>query len=123
MTFYHCKKQKSVVLISTLYPDVEIPSHKNPSKKPETVLFYNKTKSGVEVIDQMARKYSVKVESRRWPVHVFYNVIDLALINSWILFRNVCKSNVNRCRFIQLVGKVFTRTNPGDDIGKNVAAQ
>ena len=109
--------------MSTLHPDVEIPSHKNPKKKPETVLFYNKTKSGVDVIDQMARKYSVKAGSRRWPVHVFYNVIDLALINSWILFRDVCKSNVSRRRFIQLVGEELTGTNPGVDIAKNVAAK
>ena len=74
--------------MSTLHPDVEIPFDNNPKKKPETVLFYNKTKAGVDVIDQMARKYSVRAASRRWPIHVFYNAIDLALINSWILFRD-----------------------------------
>ena len=109
--------------MSTLHPDVKIPSHNYSKKKPETVLSYNKTKSGVDVIDQMAKKYSVKTGSRRWPVHVFYNVIDLALINSWILFRDICKSNVSRRRFIQLVGEETTGTNPGVDIAKNVTAQ
>ena len=61
-----------------------IPLHNNPEIKPETVLFYeyNKTKAGVDVIDQIARKYSVKAASRRWLIHVFYIIIDLALINS-----------------------------------------
>ena len=62
-------------MMSTLHPDVEIPSHNNPNKKPATVLFYNKTKDGVDVIDQMARKYSVKAASRMWPIYIFYNAI------------------------------------------------
>ena len=74
LTSYQCKKQKLVVIMSTLHPDVEIPSHNNPKKKPETALFYNKAKAGVDVIDQMARKYSVKVASRRWPIHWLKNL-------------------------------------------------
>ena len=41
------------------------------------------------MVDQMARKYSVKASGRRRPVHVFYNVLDLAAINSWILYKEV----------------------------------
>src|ERR1043165_8175473 len=32
----------------------------------------------------MACKYTVKDGSRRWPVQVFYNILDLAGINAWI---------------------------------------
>ena len=117
LTSYQCKKQKSVVIMSTLHPDVEIPSQNNPKKKPETILFYNKTKAGVYVIDQMTRKYSVKAASRRWPIHVFYNVIDLALINSWILFSYICKSNISRRKFIQRVAEELTGSSPGYDTG------
>jgi len=39
---------------------------------PETIDFYNLTKYGVNVINQMARKYSVKASSRRWPVQAFF---------------------------------------------------
>ena len=86
-------------------------------KKPETILFYNKTKAGVDVIDQMTRKYSVKPASRRWPIHVFYNVIDLALINSWILFRDICKSNISRRKFIQRVVEELTGSTPAYNTG------
>ena len=68
--------------MSTLYRDVEIPSHDSPKKKSETVLLYNKTKAGADFVDHMARKFSVRAESRRWPINVFYNVIDPVLINS-----------------------------------------
>ena len=108
--------------MSTLHPDVKIPSDNNPKKKPKTVLFYNKTKAGVDVIDQMTRKYSVKAASRRWPIHVFYNVIDLALINSWILFQDICKSGISRRKFSQHVVEELTGTTPGDSAGKNAVA-
>lgn len=63
-----------------------------------------KRKFGVDIIDQMARKYIVRAGSRRWSVHVFYNILDLAAINSWILYRKVTGINISRHDFIlQLV--------------------
>ena len=115
--------KRSVVIMTTLHPDVEIPSHNNPEKKPETVLFYNKTIAGVEVIDQMARKYSVKSSSRRWLILVFYNVIDVALINSWILFQDICKSGISLRKFIQRVVEEHTGTTLGKNTGKNAVTQ
>ena len=56
-------------------------------KNPETVDFYSKTKCDVDVADQMARQYSVKAGTRRWPVTVFYNVLDLAGINACMLHK------------------------------------
>ena len=83
MTCYQCKKAKFVIILSTFHPDVWIEN--NTKKKPEPVLFYNKTKAGVDVVDQMTRKYSVKAASRRWPpVHVFNYMIDFAIINRWV---------------------------------------
>ena len=40
-------------------------------------------------------------------MHVFYNVLDLALINSWILYKKVIESNISRA-FIQQVGEELT---------------
>ncbi|KAJ8869912.1 hypothetical protein PR048_028921 [Dryococelus australis] len=44
--------------------------------------YYNATKFGVGLMDQMTRKYSVESASRRWRVHVFSNVLDFAYINA-----------------------------------------
>ena len=84
------------MILSIFPPDVSVSSENNPKKKPETALLYNKTKAGVNVVDRMTRKYSVKAASRRWPVHAFYNVIDLAIINSWLLYKEICKSKISR---------------------------
>ena len=71
----------------------------------------------------MAWKYSVKAASRRWPIHVFHNVIDLVLSNSWILFQYICKSGISRRKFIQRVVKELTGTTPGENTGKNAVTQ
>ena len=58
---------------------------KTTKKKQESVTFYNKTKSGVDIADQMTQQYTVKAGTRRWPVSVFYNSLELAFINAYVL--------------------------------------
>ena len=57
------------------------------------------------MFDQMTRLYSVKAGIRRWPMHVFYIVVDMALINSWVPYKHVCQSNISRRKYIQKVAK------------------
>lgn len=91
LTSYQGKKNKNVLLLSSLHPTLEISS--NEKQKPEVVNFYNATKYGVDVLDQMARKYSVKSSSRRWPVQVFFNILDFAAINAWIIYKETTGNN------------------------------
>ena len=49
-----------------MHSSIEIEN--NDGRIPETIEFYNSTKFGVDVTDQMARKYSVKSKSQRWPL-------------------------------------------------------
>lgn len=67
--------------------------------------FYNNTKFGVDVTDQMARKYSVKSGSRRWQLQVFFNILDIAVINTWILYKNTTGENVSRKKFLFLLAE------------------
>ena len=84
------------------------------------MVYHNKTKYGVDVADQMARQYSVKCASRRWPLHVFFNIIDLAIINSWILYKKIARSNISCRQFMQqlteeLSGTCKNRRNRRDE--------
>ncbi|MGH0149194.1 UNVERIFIED_CONTAM: hypothetical protein FKN15_056976 [Acipenser sinensis] len=54
----------------------------------------------LDVLDQVAWKYSVKAGSRRWSVQVFYNVLDLAAINSWVLYKECTEKNLPRREYI-----------------------
>ncbi|GFY51367.1 hypothetical protein TNIN_130021 [Trichonephila inaurata madagascariensis] len=55
----------------------------------------------------MARKYSVKSGSRRWPVHVFYNILDLAENNSWILYKEVTDKKPSMREYLQQLIEVL----------------
>ena len=105
-------KSKSVNILSSLHPNVAIPSEDIPKKKPDTVLLYNETKVGVYVLEQMSRCYSVKAGSRRCPIHMFYNVIDMALVNSWTIYKHVCNSSISRRMFIQRVSEELMEGAP-----------
>lgn len=77
LTIYKSKPKKRVAILSTKHKFVKI-DKSNKKLLPESVIFYNKTKFGVDMTDQMARKYTVKAGSRRWPLQIFYNILDLA---------------------------------------------
>jgi len=99
LTVYQGKVNKNVPLLSTLHSTIEIET--NRKKLHETVQFYNKTKCGVDILDQMARRYSTRAATRRWPVHVFYNILDLAAINAWIIYRDVTGEQMSRHDFLR----------------------
>jgi hypothetical protein len=98
LTVYQGKVNKNVLLMITLHSTIDIEA--NRKKLPETVQFYNKTKGGVDILDQMARRYSIRAAARRWFVHVFYNILDLASINAWIIYRDVTGEELIRHAFL-----------------------
>lgn len=108
LTVYKSKPTKKVLVLSTKHNSVKI--EKDKKKLPETILFYNKTKFGVDITDQMARKYSVKSGSRRWPLQVFFNILDLAAINAWVLYNEITGENISRKDFLfQLAEELSTK--------------
>ncbi|XP_046382231.1 uncharacterized protein LOC124153174 [Ischnura elegans] len=92
LTSYVPSKGKSVVLLSTQHKAFEICS--SEKKKPEVILYYNSTKFGVDNVDQMARQYSVKRGTRRWPLTIFFDIVDLAGYHQG--FSRLNKPNLNR---------------------------
>ena len=99
-----------MVLLSTLHCAISIPKVENPKHKPDTVLLYNITKVGVDMLDQMLR--SMKPACRRRSVHVFSNIVDIALLNSWILYKGVTKSTMSCCVYIQSAVEGLLREAP-----------
>ena len=58
LTIYKTKPSKIVIILSTKHKYVKI--NNDRKRISETVAYYNKTKFGINITDQMARKYSVK---------------------------------------------------------------
>ncbi|XP_034543026.1 activating transcription factor 7-interacting protein 1 isoform X2 [Notolabrus celidotus] len=103
LTVYQGTPKESIVLLSTMHPNVSIGTDKKG--KPETVAFYNNTKAGVDILDQMTRLYSVRTATRRWPVAVFYNLLDLAAVNAHVLFKACTSTPIPRRAFILMLAK------------------
>ena len=48
----------------------------------------------------MARYHTCKSATRRWPVAVFFNIIDCACINAYIIYSEVTGQNLTRREFL-----------------------
>ena len=96
---YQEKVNKQVLILSTMHNDITIAD--NAKKTPETVSSYNETKYGVDILDQMAKKYTCRIGTQRWPIHSFQNTLDLAAINAWILYKEVTNENISCRNFIR----------------------
>ena len=66
------------------------------NKKPLVIHFYNHNQVGVDIFDQMVRLYTTHAATRRWPMAVWTNILDMAGLNSWILFRKATGSWISR---------------------------
>ena len=95
---YQTKEKKTVCLLSTIHstPDVE----EGGKKKPAMILFYNKNKVGVDSVDQMLRLYSTRSASRRWPLAVWANIMDISVINARIVFSHATGKTMSRRLFL-----------------------
>ncbi|CAM4732750.1 unnamed protein product [Leuciscus chuanchicus] len=85
LTAYAAKRKKTVYILSSMHSMIQTENTTN--RKPNTITLYNTTKCGVDVMDQMVREYTVRTGTRRWPVAVFYNMIDMAALNAHVLYQ------------------------------------
>ena len=114
LTICKAKKKKVVCILSSMNRNANIDQcHKK--KLPKTIQYYNKSKVGVDVLDQMARYHSSKSSTRRWPVAVFFNVLDCACINAYIIYCLTTKLELSRRQFmLELIKKLC---KPKDGVG------
>lgn len=55
-------------------------------KKPRMITFYNKYKSGVDTMDQMVTRYTTHRRTARWPLALFFNVLDVGALAAYIIY-------------------------------------
>nr|XP_047122928.1 piggyBac transposable element-derived protein 4-like [Hydra vulgaris] len=83
---YIPRERKNVILVSSLHDDDAIDPQSGEQMKPEIITFYNLTKCGVDVADQMCASYNVSRNTRRWPMVIFYTILNVAGINSQVIY-------------------------------------
>lgn len=111
---YTAKKNKQVLVISSQHSSTAVDN--SSKRKPIAILDYNKTKGGVDVMDQKVGSYSVKYKARRWHVAVFCNILDISCLNAFVIFTgvfpgwNAGKSHRRRL-FLIALGKQLVSSN------------
>lgn len=61
-------------------------NHLESWKKTEIITFYNGTKGGVDTAEQMCGTYSVQRNTQRWPMVIFYAMMNIGGINSIVIY-------------------------------------
>lgn len=83
---YVPKKGKTVILVSSLHQDKTIDPETGDRKKPSIITFYNGTKGGVDTADKMCASFNVARNTRRWPMVIFFSMLNMSSINSQIIY-------------------------------------
>ncbi|CAK1602445.1 unnamed protein product [Parnassius mnemosyne] len=60
---------------------------------PKIVKNYNQHMGGVDVLDQQMECYRTFIKTKKWTLKLLTHFFDLALVNSWRLYRNDCNRN------------------------------
>ncbi|CAH4029594.1 unnamed protein product [Pieris brassicae] len=56
---------------------------------PKVIKEYNAHMGGVDLLDSFIGRYHITIKSRKWTMRLFYHFLDLAVINSWVMFKKV----------------------------------
>lgn len=84
------KKNKAVLLLSTFHHGNSSEIHSvDENGKSEINLFYNKTKGGVDTLDQLCHTYSCQRKTNRWPNAYFMNMVNVGAVAAYVVFSHL----------------------------------
>jgi len=102
---YVPKKNKNVLMLSTMHKQGDIDVESGEQRKPEVITFYNFTKGGVDVVDKLKAEYSVARISCRWPLTIYFALMNIAGINSQIIYKANTDTTISRRQFLKSLGQ------------------
>ncbi|XP_046663091.1 piggyBac transposable element-derived protein 1-like [Homalodisca vitripennis] len=108
MVSFVSNKKKHVVLVSTLHNDDTVDNNPNSPTvgKPEIVLFYNSSKGGVDTVDKYKESYSTARVCNRWSMRIFYSLLDIGALNTFIILKeNAKEPKMKRRIFLRTLAK------------------
>lgn len=88
-------------MVSSLHNDNAIDPGTEDKKKPEIITFYNQTKGGVDTTDKLCASYNVARNVRRWPMVVFFAILNMCGINAQVIFLGNNQKQIRRRLFLK----------------------
>lgn len=98
---YIPKKGKCVTLVSSLHEDKSIDPESGDKRKPSIITYYNATKGGVDTTDKLCASYNVARNVRRWPMVIFFAMINMSGINAQVIYFGNGEDVVRRKVFLK----------------------
>ena len=46
---------------------------------------------GVDLMDSLIALYKINIRSKKWHHSIFFHFLDVAVVNSWLLYRKDCE--------------------------------
>lgn len=106
---YVPKKNKAVVLYSSMHHSNEIGPN---AGKPIIIEDYNSTKGGVDSVDQKCSIYSCSRRTTRWPMAIFFRILDMSGLNAYILHQSHKRANkLSRLNFLKALAANLNENN------------
>lgn len=93
MVSYVGKKGKATILVSSMHSGA---STDPDTQKPDIIMYYNRNKGGVDTIDEKCAKSSSSRRTCRWPLAIFFRILDISIVNSYILHQCYTRNSVIR---------------------------
>lgn len=85
MVSYKPKQNKNVLLLSSMHTEGGINEN---TKKPYMIEYYNSTKGAVDTVDQMCSGHNTSRKTKRWPMAIFFNIINLSIVYGYVIYSN-----------------------------------
>lgn len=92
------KDNKIVTLLSSFTGELPFSQVKRYDKKekksidiscPNVVKEYNRHMGGVDLLDGLIGRYKIQMRTKKWYLRLFYHLVDMTIINSWLLYRKI----------------------------------
>lgn len=84
---YIPKRKKNVIIMTSGNHDADIDD--SDRHRPIVITeFYNKSKGGVDLLDQQIEEYTVRRKTNRWPLLMFFDCLDVGCYNAYIMMRS-----------------------------------
>lgn len=59
--------------------------------RPASIGEYNSYMGGIDLHDMLMELYRVNIRVRRYYLRIVYHLLDMCVVNSWLLYRRHCK--------------------------------
>lgn len=100
---YVQKTSKCVLIISSMHHGKAIDA---ATGKPEIIAYYNSTKGGVDSLDQKCANYACNRRTRRWPMAVFFAVLNISTVNAFVLYQSYKDvQSIKRLNFLKALAR------------------